>query len=196
MMSRKTGFTLVELLITVTIMVILMSLAVISLRSSQANARDSKRSGDTATIARALETRYNSGFTAPSSGWLVTFPSPPKLVDYPSTEEIVYTLGGSSSNFNPSTAVENFATENLPGSSKDSFRPPNSGVFRPICTTACTNQAEGTGINASSVGKDYVYEPLDANGRVCYSVDQDCVRFNLYFTGETFGLQTIRSKHQ
>lgn len=60
-MRRHAGFTLIELLLTITIMVILLTLAVVSLRGSQASARDEERKADTAALARYLETYYRSG---------------------------------------------------------------------------------------------------------------------------------------
>jgi prepilin-type N-terminal cleavage/methylation domain-containing protein len=66
-MKRRAGFTIIELLITMTIMVILMALAVVSLRSSQATARDEARKTDVAVIAQQLENYYKSGSDASAS---------------------------------------------------------------------------------------------------------------------------------
>lgn len=201
MTHRRQGFTLIELMIAMVIIVILMALAVINLRSSQANARDAKRAGDIATIARGLETRYSEGFSAPSAGWLTSTNSSCTMVDYPSTEEIVYALGNADPGIcftNPTTAASNFIVEDLPGTASDSYTPPNIGTFKPICSTSCAaNTAEGSGVTAASIGDNYVYEPLDASGKVCYLAWQDCVRYNLYYVSEVDGvLHTIRSKHQ
>lgn len=206
MTYRQQGFTLIELMITMVIIVILMALAIINLRSSQANARDAKRAGDSATIARGLETRYNEGFSPPSAGWLAStgISASCPMTDYPSTEEIVYALGNADPGTcftNPTTATSNFIVEDLPGTAPDSYTPPNTGTFRPICSTSCTaNTAEGSGVTTASIGNDYVYEPLDAAGKVCYLASQDCVRYNLYYVSETgtpnSGVVTIRSKHQ
>lgn len=57
-MSKK-GFTLVELLVTISILAILMSIAVISYSNIQKNTRDAKRKSDLATIQAALE-QYHS----------------------------------------------------------------------------------------------------------------------------------------
>jgi prepilin-type N-terminal cleavage/methylation domain-containing protein len=63
------GFTVVELIITITVMGILMTLAVVSINSTQVRARDEERKTDIATIATALETYYTSGSdTQPGRG--------------------------------------------------------------------------------------------------------------------------------
>ena len=59
-MNRR-GFTIVELLIVITIMGILLVLGVANLRSSQISARDSERKTDIDSIALHLDTYYTSG---------------------------------------------------------------------------------------------------------------------------------------
>jgi len=58
---RRRGFTIIELVIVIAIMAILMTLGMVNLRSSQANARDTQRRVDIASIAQHLETYYTSG---------------------------------------------------------------------------------------------------------------------------------------
>jgi len=53
------GFTLVELLVTISILAILMTIAMISYGNVQKNARDNKRKSDISTIQSALE-QYHS----------------------------------------------------------------------------------------------------------------------------------------
>lgn len=73
-MKRHRGFTLVELLITMTVMVILLTVAIVSLRSNQVNARDEKRKTDTKVISEGLENYYEAGTDTASPG------------EYPSTD--------------------------------------------------------------------------------------------------------------
>jgi prepilin-type N-terminal cleavage/methylation domain-containing protein len=57
----RRGFTIVELVIVISLMGILLALGVANLTSSQANGRDAKRAGDVANIALNLEAYYTSG---------------------------------------------------------------------------------------------------------------------------------------
>ncbi|MCX6716823.1 MAG: prepilin-type N-terminal cleavage/methylation domain-containing protein [Candidatus Taylorbacteria bacterium] len=82
-MSKK-GFTLVELMITITIMIILMGIIYTSFASSQAKARDLKRVSAIQDISGALA-RYNSKYRSypasladlESSGMITKLPHPP-----------------------------------------------------------------------------------------------------------------------
>jgi prepilin-type N-terminal cleavage/methylation domain-containing protein len=61
------GFTIVELIIVITIMAILMTLGVVNLRNAQVNARDTERKTDISTIAKYLEVYYTSGNNSTST---------------------------------------------------------------------------------------------------------------------------------
>ncbi|MDP3800007.1 MAG: type II secretion system protein [bacterium] len=68
----KQGFTLVELLVVITIIGILATVVLVSLNSARSKARDAKRLGDVRQIALALEFCYNDiGKYLPAS----TFPA-------------------------------------------------------------------------------------------------------------------------
>ncbi|KUK79545.1 MAG: hypothetical protein XD95_0310 [Microgenomates bacterium 39_7] len=57
-MKKRSGFTLLELLIVITIIGILTSLAMVSYSSAQRRARDSQRQADLKAIQNALEQYY------------------------------------------------------------------------------------------------------------------------------------------
>ncbi|MEK7564624.1 MAG: type II secretion system protein [Patescibacteria group bacterium] len=70
-LKTNKGFTLVELLVVITIIGILASVVLVSLNSARGKARDAKRLGDVRQIALALEFCYNDlGKYLPAS----TFP--------------------------------------------------------------------------------------------------------------------------
>ena len=57
-MSRRTGFTVVEVIIVMAIMAILLAIGTVSFRSYQVSTRDKTREGDIATIQNYLESLY------------------------------------------------------------------------------------------------------------------------------------------
>ena len=63
---KNSGFTIIELIITITIMAILTTLVVVSLRTSQDNAKAKERKDDVDAIARVLEKSYNNGSGTPT----------------------------------------------------------------------------------------------------------------------------------
>jgi len=73
----RRGFTIVELIIVITVMGILLILGVVNLSSSQVSSRDAERKSDIETIAMHLETYYNSGTDGSTT-----------IGEYPSADEI------------------------------------------------------------------------------------------------------------
>lgn len=66
-MKRLAGFTLVELLVTISVMVILLTLGSVALSSYQVNARDEERKVDVGVITQQLESYYNTNGEYPST---------------------------------------------------------------------------------------------------------------------------------
>lgn len=60
-MRHTDGFTLIEVLITITIMVVLLVLAVVSMSGSEVRARDEERATDMSVLAQQLDNYYISG---------------------------------------------------------------------------------------------------------------------------------------
>ncbi len=58
--QSKSGFTLVELLVVITIIAILSVIGVTVFTGIQKNARDTKRKGDVNAISKALEAKYSN----------------------------------------------------------------------------------------------------------------------------------------
>lgn len=77
----KRGFTIVELIITITIMGILLTLAVVSVNSTQLQARDAERKTDVESVQAYLESYYTTGLSAATS-----IPRITNLVTNPSLE--------------------------------------------------------------------------------------------------------------
>lgn len=188
--ERAGGFTLIELLITITIMVILLALTVVSLRSTQANARDEERKTDVESIARHLEVFYDSGVLgststsyaptlASSSTYhhLAVFSPSSNKARYPSTEamdtedEIKFTLRDIDSK-----------TIRSPGIAETSS---------PSLIVANNAGAQTPTIN------QYIYQPLTRSNTRCTSESDDCHRYILYYRLETnASVQKIESRRQ
>ena len=72
---RLAGFTLVELIVVITILVILATIAFISLGGFSGNARDSSRISDLSLIGKSLDINYakQGSFPAPVSSTGITY---------------------------------------------------------------------------------------------------------------------------
>lgn len=66
-MKRLAGFTLVELLVTISVMVILLTLGSVALTGYQVNARDEERKTDVGVITQQLEAYYNTNGEYPAT---------------------------------------------------------------------------------------------------------------------------------
>jgi len=84
-MKKINGFTLFELLVSISIIGILMAIATVSYSSAQKKARDARRMEDMTSIQKAAEVYYSqNSYSYPtqaqltSSGVLQAFPSDPK----------------------------------------------------------------------------------------------------------------------
>lgn len=200
MQRTRTGFTLIELMITMVIMVILIGLSIVLIGNIQAQARDSERAQDIDSIARGLELRYNQGSSYKVGSNTVTHPKGA----YPGNFEI-------NDFYNSAAPGESLFVGATPASRTT---PSGNGIvglcmaflYVPECSNedvkAETEDAIQMIFRDGSKWKDlYVYEFVDSNGRYCFD---DCTRYNLYWISETDqtaykgipGLKVIRGKHQ
>lgn len=181
------AFTIVELVIVIVVMGILLTLGVVGLAGTQVQARDSQRQGNMEALATNLEKYYSGGVSGSSA----------KLSRYPAT----VTLVGSGAN--NSSASEEIALLPDLGSLDSSGRlevliDPNDSSGNGSSLRAATNTSQTTPTpTPSSSNYIYVYQPFQANGSLCTSSSQECVRFNLYYYKESTGtIEKITSRHQ
>ena len=190
-MSR--GFTVVELLITLVIMTILLTLGVVSVRSTLINARDSERKEDISVLARGLELYYDKGLNGSIPG------------TYPGYNDLWYgAIYGT--NLKPITTY-------APGSSLANWKTPNDGGTEMICIFRSPSGLWPTAPGCESPGNQttaqnqispdkYGYESLRRDGAFCYvpnpaSPNSMCTSFNLYWIDEASGqLKVYKSKHR
>lgn len=148
------GFTVVEIVITITVMGILLTLGVVSLNATQVNGRDAERKGDIEAIQVHLETFYRSG-----------------------------TDGSTTFGRYPSTVVTDTASTSVLLRDIDdrSLLAPN--VTNPALSfipATNTNQTEA-GVTPQPTTSQYVYQPLQSDGSLCTLESQECRKFNLFY---------------
>ena len=222
MIKARGGFTLVELMITMVIMVILTTLAVVITGSIQTQARDNEREQDIQMLARGLEIRYTklSAYTIPSN----TPGNPPQKISvsqgkYPGDNEM-WQWGWYRSIPNNNIFV---------GASDEAIMSPSGERLGYVCPLAgldteadplkkCDTGEKPYNIKKAFTNSDgslrdiYLYESTTYDKRYCnndpvWNGADDCTRFNLYWISETDktidpkypdipGLKILRSKHQ
>lgn len=169
-MKRSAGFTLIELLITIGVMVILLLLAVVSLRNNQASARDEERKSDVVAIAQQLETYYRSG--SDSSG-----PYTYKAGQYPPTLYV---------------NSESGVTSALRDIDPNVLRAPDVALSSAMSFSVATSTSMPT-----PTVNDYVYQPIDRSGALCNYDGDYCSKFTIYYKLENNAtVQQATSKHQ
>lgn len=190
------GFTMIEILITLVIMVILLALGVASFINLQAQDRDKERESDIAAIQRGLEEYYKSGDSrvvgAATQG------------TYPGTLDFLHIMGtnmcnqngGSTSYYATSQCYVSggYAADVLPGVSSDILTPPNSTTL-----LSTNNSCNDTCLNNKVANGEYVYRPYNAidsaspNGVCNFS----CPRYELWYQKETTaGVIKVKSKYE
>ena len=170
-MIMRRGFTIVELIITITIMGILMILAVVNVNATQTRARDDERKADVAAIASALESYYRVGTSSSTS-----------YNRYPAT-----TI----------TASETTIKAALRDANMNSFMAPSQTTVT-TTFTAATNAVQTTnGILPQPTVNQYIYQPIDSSGALCTSSSTECRKYNLYYRLESDnGVYKVTSKNQ
>ena len=169
-MNRR-GFTIIELIIVITIMGILLVLGVVNLRSTQVNARDDTRKANVDTIAFNLETFYKSG--TDTSNTFGRYPSTALI----GQEQVMLR------DIDPKSLLS-------PGGSSSAL----VAATNNIATTAGVATAVGPPYVTIA---NYVYQPLQADGTLCVNETQECRQFNLYYKLEGDGITyQTKSKNQ
>lgn len=171
-MKRK-GFSVVELIIVITVMAILITTSMLNMSGVQANARDTERMEDAETIALHLETYYNSGKdgdTAPPA----SYPSLASLTD-------------------PVTGL--FGSDKVHQYLRDVD---DSSVTTPDKTEISSTFVAATNNSAQTPTIDqYVYQPLQSDNSLCTLETQECVKYVIYYRLEKDNqIYTVKSKNQ
>ena len=169
---KRRGFTVVELIITVTIMGILLTLAVVNLNSTQVGARDTERKEDVAALATNLEAYYRNGVESSTI-----------IGRYPSTGIAV----SGETSVRTSLRDIDFKSVTAPGA---------TGVADTL--VSATNAVQTTsGVVPQPTISQYVYQPLQADGTLCTAGNQECRKFNIFYRLESDNtVNMVTSKNQ
>ena len=169
---KQRGFTIVELVITISIMLILLALTITNLTSSQVNARDLERSTKVATIGNHMETFYKSGNNSSTT-----------LGRYPSTA----LLASGETSLKTFFPYIDMKTATAPGATSvaSSF-------------LAATNNIETVGgVSPQPTKSQFIYQPIQTSGALCTTESQECRRYNIYYLTEVGNaVVKVMSKHQ
>lgn len=198
------GFTVVELLTTLVVMTILLTLGATAARSALVDARDTERADDIAIIARGLERYYKNGnpFYTGSGSTKGTYPGANTMLMMDSPAWCTPT----SEFYNASVATvfsvcKEHYSEALPGVSSAALTPPDKE------SKSFVNQWISTGWNndelitswmqtALNDGK-YVYKPMNRDSYAVCLGHTECTRFALFYKKESTGeIVTVWSKNQ
>lgn len=168
----KRGFTVVELVITITVMGILLTLAVINISSTQVDARDSERKSDVESIANHLEIFYKSGTTGSTV-----------FGRYPSTQLLA----------TGETSVKTF----LPDIDLSNVTAPGATSVVSSFKAATNNTQTEVGVVPNPTISQYVYQPIQKDGVLCTLETQECRKYVLYYRSEVDNtVKKIMSKNQ
>lgn len=167
--KRGAGFTIVELIVVISILILLTTIVTVRLRSTQKGGRDQERKTDITAIANGLEIYYENGnpHTYTPKGY------------YPGGLQV-----------EAASALTPPFSEFLEGVPAASLRAPDReivesfGVDPNYTTTAPGSNTDGSYSDAQAKAllatRAYLYQPLRRNGTFCTNYS-DCVRFNLYY---------------
>lgn len=170
-MERRRGFTIIELVVTITVMTILMVLVTIRLVFTEQAGRDQKRAIDTVAIAKGLELYYQNG---------VSDLSIPRGY-YPGSTQVQTAKTTSPPFLNFLEGVSKASFE-APDKTGISFSTDTSGV--PVVGANTDGSYNDTQLNALLTNIPYLYQPLKRDNTLC-STYTDCVKFNLYYQTES-----------
>lgn len=161
------GFTVIELIIVITVMGILMTVGVVNLSGTRANGRDAERKGDVESIVMHLESYYISG----TDGSTTTG-------RYPGTDELIG---------NETVVLRDIDPEALIAPGKSSS----------VLTKATNSTQTTAGVTPQPTIDSYVYQPIQSDGSLCTLSTQECQKFNLYYKLEVDNIvYMVTSKNQ
>ncbi len=209
--GRISGFTIVELLITIVIATALLALGVAGVRNLQTYARDDQREADIAAIARGLEQYYQRGNSYKISDTKGTYPGANEMFHIAgsgykytsgtpaSCNGAYFTDDGMAAKFSPCYVAGGYLTQAFPGTTRTNFIPPNKTTPQFLTSWLQPERSPVTILNDWIENEldngNYIYKPMGGSSyALCY---ENCQRYALLYKEEVTGnIITVRSKHQ
>lgn len=174
------GFTIVELAVVMAVMVILLTIGVVSYRSTQMTARDREREMDVAAIATHMESLYSQVIR---DGSTVIKPAG----SYPSRAALSTSAPARRQLILGDLAVSALSA---PGGTRGQALITNTN---PASTT---NLTQATVTPTVSITQ-YIYVPqVTANGHTCDSISTECRAFKIFYRTEQGEYKIVESKHK
>lgn len=167
---NRGGFSIIEVVITITVLAILLTLGVVGMNATQVNARDAERKADVEAIAVYFEDFYKNDRSWDGVGGTY--------------------IGGWMIN---DLSIHNMTID------RKTLRAPGVKDHEPQSLIASTNTVESTsGVLPQPTINQYVYQPIADNGNWCGDhLVLICSRFNIYYRLEKDNsVQMITSKNQ
>lgn len=193
MKSSRSGFTIVEILVTLVVMAALVALGTYAVGTMLVQARDRERESDVKILANALEARYNTGnVVIMNNNGADGLPG-----SYPGVNEVFHIDGWTRTGWNPEIVTGGYRSRAYKGTTSATFTTPTGDGFGLVCSWACAPADDPTQLASTfSPNKDlYIYAPADAAGNVCCC--GNCVRYTLYWRSEADGqIKSLKSKHR
>ena len=178
----KKAFTIVELIVVITILSILLVVGVVNLRSAGTVANDEERKTDVTNFAKALEDYYLYGNTGTSDPYLSTAPN-----QYPNTT--LFLVGG--------VVAQSAVSALFPNLDSNNYLAPGVGAVASTLVMATNATATTAGVTPQPTTSQYIYQPIASDATLCDSSVKNCRKFYIYYKLETDSLvYQIASKNK
>lgn len=175
-MHTSKGFTVIEIMVTLVVLTILLTIGIVSYRGAQATARDRERASDVEAIAAHLEGIYTQEIMSGSTRVKAAGTYPARSVfDNETYFKLVF--------------------DGLQGSAMSAPGVDGRALKRN------TNPAGATGLVPVTVTptltiNDYIYVPTVANGQTCAVMNNECRAFKIFYRTEKEGYKVVESKRK
>lgn len=177
---KRSGFTLIEIVITIALVGILLVLSFVSLDATLISSRDEERKTDIETIASYLESYYTTG--SQYDGTTGQYPS--VATSNPLTDNILTT------NTNELNLLRDVEPSVLVA--------PDAAATTLSSLIAATDADQNTtDVSPQPTTAQYIYQPIANDGSLCDQITETCRKFNLYYKTESGGtVKMVTSRHQ